>query len=191
VQTAYETAYADLHLPNPETSVRADKALVNAHTTSNSNPAFRRRMLSIIQEGHMDDVTLWDINNKEELVRHDLVQHKLRQQQTQRAAIASQSPPTTWQLSQSRRSAEERKIRTPDFFQSISDSGTSIHDQKLFAETPVVSFANTLVVLPPLAQAPTNTPIAIHYPQTSTAEGQSKAWIRKAKRKHAAFMKEF
>ena len=180
-QTAYEKAYANLHLPNPETSVRADKALVNAHTTSNANPAFRRRMLSIIQEGHMDDITLWHINNKEELARHDLIQHKLRQQQTQRAAITSQSLPTPWQLSQPRRSAEERKIHTPHFFQSISDSGTSVHDQKVLAKTPVVSFENTHVVLPPLAsaQASTNPPIAICYPQEQPATALSRAQKRK------------
>ena len=93
-------------------------------------------MLSIIQKGHMDDITLRDVNNKEKLVRHDLVQRKLRKQQHDRTATTSQSPPTAWQVLQSRRSAEERKLRTPHFFQAISDSGTSIQNQQAFIATP-------------------------------------------------------
>ena len=182
----YEAAYAQLHIPDPETSFRADKELVLAHTTSNSNPAFRRRMLSIIQEGNMDDITLWSIDNKEQLLRHDLVQRKVRSNLATRAATTSQQPATAWQSSQTRRSAEERKLRTPHFFQSISDSGTYSKNQQGMLSSPVVPAPHTLLSLPPLAstQDTSNQPIAVCFPQTHQAGGLSKSQKRTLRYQH-------
>jgi hypothetical protein len=159
----YESAYAQLHLPNPETSIRANKELVLAHTINNANPAYRRRILSILQEGHMDDITLGSIHNLEQLQRHDLSQRQLRTEQLARTTAQSQQPITPWESSQSRRSAEQRKSHTTHHFQSVSFSGTRANRWNSIGTvpSPVVSLpAISLSSLPALAnpQAPTNPP---------------------------------
>ena len=114
----YEKAYEALRLPAPDT--RALKTLVQAHTSSNSNGPFRRRMLSIIQEGDSDDVMLWQINNREELARHDLVRNNIQKTQVARAAAAVLSIPTKWQRSASRRAAEQQKRISYHYFHAVS-----------------------------------------------------------------------
>ena len=118
--TMYEAAHRALRIPAVNT--RALITLTTAHTISNSNAPFRRRMRSIIQEGtnETDDIIIWHINTPEELARHDLVRSSIKKAQTIRAAAAVLSTPTKWQSSQPRRSAEQQQRLSIHHFHAVS-----------------------------------------------------------------------
>jgi hypothetical protein len=82
----YESEYAKLGYPDPEDpDQRAINKQLQHNLRLNSNPQVRRRMISIIQEGHMDDITLWGANNQEDVIHHDKVQASIRRQQPARS----------------------------------------------------------------------------------------------------------
>jgi hypothetical protein len=118
--TFYESEYAKLGYPDPEDPDQRDINKQMQHNFRlNSNPQVRRRMISIIQEGHMDDITLWGANNQEDVIHHDKVQASIRQQQQQRRELSNNQPPSVWQI---RRQAEQRKRPSVHFFKAISGS---------------------------------------------------------------------
>jgi hypothetical protein len=118
--TFYESEYAKLGYPDPEDPDQRDINKQMQHNFRlNSNPQVRRRMISIIQEGHMDDITLWGANNQEDVIHHDKVQASIRQQQQERRELSNNQPPSVWQI---RRRAEQRKRPSVHFFKAISGS---------------------------------------------------------------------
>ena len=88
--------------------------------TGNSNPQFDRRMRHILRESTSDDITFQHINNREEMLKHDLLKQHIQQQKDQRAISA----PTRWQSRKDRQVAEQRKTTTVYHFQAVSGSGT-------------------------------------------------------------------
>ena len=145
-QEPYTAAHQALDLPNPDS--RAGDALLAAHTIHNGNKEFRNRMLQLIHHNRSDDISLWHLNNHEEVLRHDLIQQHIVQAQQARAIANQHAVPSLWQQRQSRRSAEQRRNRTMHHFKAVSSSGSSIY----LPPSPVVSHPiTTLSSLPSLS----------------------------------------